>query len=92
MSPKITGKSGTVHTLGIVAELGDGSKHGYVVMRDPDQGQIMNVFVTQLDTNLSIHAYYSGQLSAEAEALAQAYSLDMLRLDESKPDAVSPRR
>jgi predicted transcriptional regulator len=77
INPKVVGKSGAVHTLGIVAQRRDGSKHGYVVVRDLDETQIMKLFVTQLDTELVIHALYSGELSPKVAELAGAYSLDL---------------
>jgi predicted transcriptional regulator len=77
LSPKIVGKSGAVHTLGVVAQRRDGSKHGYVVVRALDETQIMKLFVTQLDTELVIHALYSGELSSKVVDLARAYSLDL---------------
>ncbi len=89
LSPRMVGKSGAVHTLGIVAQRGDGSKHGYVVMRDVDETQVMKLFVTQLDTEMSIHAFYSGELSPKVAALARAYSLELLPRDE--PEAKSTR-
>jgi len=82
LNPKIVGKSGSVHTLGVVTRKRDGSKHGYVVIRDVDETQVMKLFIMQLDTELSIHAYYSGVLSPKVAALAQAYSLELLALDE----------
>lgn len=82
LGPKVVGKSGAVHTLGIVAERPDGSKHGYVVMRDVDETQVMKLFVTQLDTELSIHALYSGELSPKVSELARAYSLELLPWEE----------
>ena len=78
LSPRIVGKSGAVHSLGLLAERKDGSKHGYVIMRDVDETQIMKLFVTQLDTELSIHALYSGELSPKVAELARAYSLELL--------------
>jgi predicted transcriptional regulator len=83
LSPKIVGKSGSVHVLGIVLRKRDGSKHGYVVIRDVDETQIMKLFVMQLDTDLTIHAYYSGVLPPKVVALARAYSLELLPLDGS---------
>ena len=77
LSPKIVGKSGAVHSLGLVAQRTDGSKHGYVVVKAVDETQIMKLFVTQLDTDLVIHAFYLGELSPKAGALAKAYSLDV---------------
>jgi len=83
LSPKIAGKSGAIHTLGIVAQRRDGSKHGFVVVRAVDETQIMKVFVTQLDTELVIHAVYSGELSSKVADLARAYSLEMQPWEES---------
>jgi predicted transcriptional regulator len=83
LDPKIGGKSGSAYTLGVVTRKKDGSKHGYVVLRDVDEAQIMKLFVMQLDTELSIHAYYSGVLSPKVAALARAYSLELSPLDES---------
>ena len=83
LSPKTVGKSGAVHTLGLVAQRKDGSKHGYVVIKEVDETQIMKLFVTQLDTELSIHAIYSGELSPKVEALARAYALELIPLSES---------
>lgn len=83
LNPKIVGKSGSVHTLGVVTRKRDGSKHGYIAIRDVDEAQIMKLFIMQLDTDLSIHAYYSGVLSPKVAALARAYSLELLPLDES---------
>ena len=78
LSPKVVGKSGAVHSLGLLAQRKDGSKHGYVIVRDVDETQIMKLFVTQLDTELSVHALFSGTLSPKVAALAQAYSLELL--------------
>jgi predicted transcriptional regulator len=83
LDPKVVGKSGSVHTFGVVTRKEDGSRHGYVVIRDVDEKQIMKLFVMQLDSELSIHAYYSGVLSPKVAALARAYSLELLPLDES---------
>jgi predicted transcriptional regulator len=80
LSTKVVGKSGAAHTLGLVAQMKDGSKHGYVVMGSVDETQVMKLFVTQLDTELIIHAFYSGELLPKVEALAKAYSLDVLPL------------
>jgi hypothetical protein len=80
--PKIVGKSGSVYELGVVTRKKDGSKHGYVKIRDVDETQIMKLFIMQLDTDLSVHAYYSGVLTPSVEALARAYSLELLPLDE----------
>jgi len=82
LNPKMVGKSGSIHTLGAVTRNRDGSKHGYVTIRDVDETQIMKLFVMQLDTELSIHAYYSGVLSPKVAALARAYSLELLPLDD----------
>jgi len=78
LSRKVLGKSGAQHTLGLVTQEKDGSKHGYVVMRSVDEAQVMRLFVTQMDTELSLHAFYSGELSPETAALASAYSLELL--------------
>jgi hypothetical protein len=78
LNPKVVGKSGAIHSLGLLAERKDGSRHGYVIMRDVDETQIMKLFVTQLDTELSIHALYSGELSPKVAGLARAYSLELL--------------
>ena len=85
LGPKIVGKSGAVHTLGMVAQRADGSKHGYVVLKDVDETQIMKLFVTQLDTEISIHALYSGDLSPKVTELARAYSLELMPWDDSEP-------
>ncbi len=77
LSPKMVGKSGAVHSLGLVSQRRDGSKHGYVILQDVDETQIMKLFVTQLDTELSIHALYAGELSPKVDALARAYSLEL---------------
>jgi hypothetical protein len=92
LSHKVPGKSGAVHTLGIVAEQPDGSKHGYVALRDVDETQVMKLFVTQLDTELSIHAYYSGELSPKVADLAKAYSLDLLPWEGSGTKDSRPRK
>jgi predicted transcriptional regulator len=84
LSAKVSGKSGAVHTLGIVAEQSDGSKHGYVILGHVDETQVVKLFVTQLDTELSIHAYYHGDLRPKVAELARAYSLDLLPWDTSK--------
>ncbi len=81
LSPEVVGKSGVVHSLGLVAEREDGSKHGYVILRSVDETQIMKLFVTQLDTELIIHGLYSEKLSPNVEALARAYSLDLQHWD-----------
>ena len=78
LSPKVVGKSGAVHSLGLVAQRRDGSKHGYVILRDVDESQVLKLFVTQLDTELNIHALYFGELSPKVDALARAYSLELL--------------
>lgn len=77
VNPKIVGKSGTVHSLGLVAERSDGSKHGYVILRAVDETQVMKLFVTQLDTELMIHGLYSEEPSPRVESLARAYALDL---------------
>jgi predicted transcriptional regulator len=77
LTPKVVGKSGAVHTLGIVAQKKDGSKHGYVVLQEVDETQIMKLFVTQLDTELVIHALYLGEASPKMAELARAYSLEL---------------
>ncbi|HUI01605.1 MAG TPA: winged helix-turn-helix domain-containing protein [Nitrososphaerales archaeon] len=77
LSPKLVGKSGAVHTLGLVVQRRDGSKHGYVILPSVDETQVMKLFVTQLDTELSVHALFSGELSPSVESLAGAYSLDL---------------
>jgi predicted transcriptional regulator len=81
LSPKIVGKSGSVYVLGVVTRRRDGSKHGYVVIREVDGMQIIKLFVVQVDADLSIHAYYSGALPPKVAALARAYSLELLPLD-----------
>ncbi len=86
-SAKIAGKSGAVHTLGIIAQREDGSKHGYVLVKGVDETQVMKLFVTQLDTELSIHAYYTGELSPKVSELARAYSLELLPWDGSSRDS-----
>lgn len=83
LTPKVVGKSGAVHTLGIVAQKKDGSKHGYVFLRAVDETQVMKLFVTQLDTELVIHALYSGELSPKVAELARAYSLELLPWQET---------
>jgi predicted transcriptional regulator len=87
LSPKIVGKSGAVHALGIVAQQKDGAKHGYVVIRALDETQVMKLFVTQLDTELVVHALYSGELSPKVVELAQAYSLELQPWDEVETKA-----
>jgi predicted transcriptional regulator len=91
LSARIVGKSGAVHSLGIVAQRKDGSKHGYVILRAVDETQIMKLFVMQLDTELSIHGLYSGGLSPSVESMARAYSLDLQpweeKADDSRPKA-----
>jgi predicted transcriptional regulator len=82
LSAKTAGKSGAVHSLGLVAQRKDGSKHGYVILRTIDETQIMKLFVTQLDTELNIHGLYSEELSQNVEALARAYSLDLTPWEE----------
>jgi predicted transcriptional regulator len=77
LGAKIVGKSGAVHSLGIIAQRKDGSKHGYVVLRAVDETHVMKLFVAQLDTELSIHGLYSEELPPRVVALARAYSLDL---------------
>ncbi len=84
VSPKVVGKSGAVHALGIVAQQKDGAKHGYVVARALDEAEVMKLFVTQLDTELVVHCLYSGELSPKAAQLARAYSLELQRWEESE--------
>ena len=91
LSPKMVGKSGAVHTLGIVTQRRDGSKHGYVVVRDVDETQIMKLFVTQLDTELVVHALYSGELSPKVADLARAYSLELEPWEDSETKATRPK-
>lgn len=91
LSPKVVGKSGAVHTLGIVAQRRDGSKHGYVVVQDIDETQIMKLFVTQLDTELVVHAVYSGELSPKVAELARAYSLEMQPWEDPASKSTSPK-
>ena len=81
LSPKLVGKSGAVHSLGVITQSKDGSRHGYVVLRDVDETQVMKLFVTQLDTELNIHALYAGDVSPKVAALAQVYSLDLTPLE-----------
>ncbi|HVB95433.1 MAG TPA: winged helix-turn-helix domain-containing protein [Nitrososphaerales archaeon] len=90
LSPKIVGKSGAVHTLGIVAEQKDGARHGYVVVRAVDETQVMKLFVTQLDTELVLHALYSGELSQKAADLARAYSLELLPWEGTETKTTHP--
>jgi predicted transcriptional regulator len=87
LSARMVGKSGAVHSLGIVAQRKDGSKHGYVILRVVDETQIMKLFVTQLDTELSIHGLYSAEPSPEMGALARAYSLDLEPWEEGLPNS-----
>ncbi|HEV2389271.1 MAG TPA: winged helix-turn-helix domain-containing protein [Nitrososphaerales archaeon] len=91
LSPKIVGKSGAIHTLGIVAQHKDGSRHGYVVVRAVDETQVMKLFVTQLDTELVIHAFYSGAISPTVADLAKAYSLELQPWEESGTKATGPK-
>jgi predicted transcriptional regulator len=77
LSGKVVGKSGAAHMLGLVAQRKDGSKHGYVILHAIDETLTMQLFVTQLDTELSVHGLYSEGLSPKVEALARAYSLDL---------------
>jgi predicted transcriptional regulator len=86
LTPKVVGKSGAVHTLGIVAQRKDGSKHGYVVLQSVDETQVMKLFVTQLDTELVIHAFYSGDLSPKVAELARAYSLELHPSEEAETE------
>jgi predicted transcriptional regulator len=83
LKPEIVGKSGSVHVFGFATRERDGSKHGYVVIPNVDETQVIKLFVTQLDTDFSVHAYYSGVLSPKVAALARAYSLELLPLDQS---------
>lgn len=87
LAPKMVGKSGAVHTLGIVAQQPDRSKHGYVLIQAVDETQIMKLFVTQLDTEIVIHAFYSGELSPKAADLARAYSLELRPREEAEAKA-----
>jgi len=87
LSPQMVGKSGAVHTLGIVAQGADGAKHGYIVVRAVDETQIMKLFVTQLDTELVVHAFYSGQLSPKVADLARAYSLELRPWEDNETKA-----
>jgi len=82
LAPKVSGKSGAVHTLGLVVQSADGSKEGYVILREVDETQVMKLFVTQLDTDLSIHVYVSGEIPPKVSSLAQAYSLELLPWNE----------
>lgn len=80
LSPRREGKSGAVHTLGVIVQKKDGSKHGYVVLHEIDETQVMRLFVTQLDTELTIHGLYTKEPSPKVAALAQVYSLDLSRV------------
>ena len=91
LGAEMEGKSGASHSLGLVAQRKDGSKHGYVVMRAVNEKELMKLFVTQLDTEIIIHAFYSGELSPNVEALAQAYSLDLLPMEAEDADIGRPR-
>jgi predicted transcriptional regulator len=77
LSQKQEGKSGAVHTLGVVVQKANGSKHGYVVLPEVDETEVMKLFVTQLDTELNIHALYGKDVTPKVAALAQVYSLDL---------------
>jgi hypothetical protein len=83
LSPQAVGKSGAVHSLGIVAQRKDGSKHGYLILRDAEEAQVMKLFVTQLDTDLIIHGLHGPDLSPSVKSLALAYSLDLQPWEDS---------
>lgn len=86
LSPRRAGKSGAVHTLGLIVQRKNGTNHGYVVLPEIDERQVMKLFVTQLDTELNIHALYTKELSPKVAALAQVYSLDLAPVSNLRQD------
>ncbi len=71
----VVGKSGETHNFNTVATASDGSRHGYLVLDEIDEQHILGLFVSQLDTDLHIHAYSKKEVTPEAERLAQSYSI-----------------
>ncbi|MCS4540430.1 MAG: hypothetical protein HYU03_07065 [Thaumarchaeota archaeon] len=81
---RVVGKSGETHNFNIVATASDGSRHGYLVIDEIDEQHILGLFVSQLDTDLHIHAYSKKEVTPEAEKLAQSYSISVAPWEEAK--------
>jgi hypothetical protein len=85
---KVVGKSGQEFTFSVVAEASDGSKHGFVVLRNLTEREVLTLFVEQLDTEIYVHALFE-KATARARGLAKVYSIKLISWNDAGKKTLS---
>jgi predicted transcriptional regulator len=74
----VTGKSGAKYRFDLLAEGPDKSLYGFDVIANANEGEVIRVFVKQLDSDISVSIVYTDSASDAAKKLARSYSMELV--------------
>jgi hypothetical protein len=80
----VPGRSGTRYRIDLVAEGRNRSLYGFDVLTHVSEGEVIRVFVKQLDSDVPVQVVYTKSASEAAKKLAGSYSMELLHAREYK--------
>jgi predicted transcriptional regulator len=81
---QVTGRSGTRYRYDLVTEGLHRSLYGFDVLTHVGDGEVIRVFVKQLDSDVPAHILYTKSASEAAKELAGSYSIQLLHVRDFK--------
>jgi predicted transcriptional regulator len=76
----VPGRSGTRYRFDLVTEGRNESLYGLDVLTHVSEGEVIRVFVKQLDSDIPVHVLYTKSASEPAKKLAGSYSMELLHV------------
>jgi len=80
----LPGRSGTRYRFDLLAEGRNKSLYGFDVLTHVGEGEVIRVFVKQLDSDIPVHVIYTKSASEAAKKLAGSYSMELLNVRDFK--------
>ncbi|HYR04952.1 MAG TPA: winged helix-turn-helix domain-containing protein [Nitrososphaerales archaeon] len=80
----VPGRSGTRYRFDLVTEGLHKSLYGFDVLSHVSEGEVIRVFVKQLDSDIPVHLLYAKSASEVAKKLAGSYSMELLHVRDFK--------
>jgi len=80
----VPGRSGTKYRFDLVTEGRNRSPYGFDVLTHVGEGEVIRVFVKQLDSDIPVHLVYTRSASEAAKKLAGSYSMELLHARDFK--------
>ena len=80
----LPGRSGTKYRFDLVTEGRNRSLYGFDVLTHVSEGEVIRVFVKQLDSDIPVHILYTRSASDVAKKLAGSYSMELLHVRDFK--------